>query len=486
MKARIAAALTGLALGLVLLASPARAQTAPPVPPGPPLGSPGSLMDKVIPPTACPGSASAGPGFSMSAYTIDYDEGALLAVSRKTIGTLTEMTFAMVRWLVAAGSWLVAWAFSFGFANQLAAPMSAVAGRYQAAFFLPFVGSALMISAAYGGLEIFRGRMGRGLGEFALSVVLVAAFSTWLLSQPASFLDTSLRTTARLSGSVSSVALGSPSTACATPRGSFSDPGLGASIAPLTEQIRRSFVEQPYELLEWGTQVPPGCTAFRDAVLAAPPGGDRNRLVSVMNVPGCETLYRFNRDPSTERLGVALLVLVAAAVLVVCLGLVAGSVVTAQVAAVGLIALTPLAALAAALPGAGRAAMWRWAAALLRALLTILVMSTFLTFLLLATDTLLSHAQGQSLLAQMAMLNVVAILGIGLRKRLLGSGHRAITSATRRLEAGQRFRSDAVGPAFPAHRLLELQGDALAPRVAGAIARARVSPAPAAWPETPG
>jgi hypothetical protein len=168
-------------------------------------------------------------------------------------------------------------------------------------------------------------------------------------------------------------------------------------------------------------------------VLAAGPGGDRNALVAGMNRPGCTALYRFNRDPSTERLGVAVLVVIAAGILVLSLSLVAGSVVLAQLVAVGLIALMPFAGLAAALPGAGRMLTWYWATALARALTTIVVMSVFLTFLLLASDALLTSTRGDSLLVQMATLNLVAILGISLRRRLARSGRRAVTSTGHRL-----------------------------------------------------
>src|SRR5260370_36874720 len=174
--------------------------------------------------------------------------GGVSAVCRKGVGNLTEMTFAAARWGVSVGMWLIGWAFSFGFADRLAAPMAAVAGRYRAAFFVPLVGSALLISAAYGGLQIFRGRLGRGLGEFVLSLGFVALFGTWLLASPQGFLDGSFRRTAQLAGSVSNVALTDPGSGCRAPQGSFAVPRLDAAVAPLTAQIQESFVQQPYEL----------------------------------------------------------------------------------------------------------------------------------------------------------------------------------------------------------------------------------------------
>ncbi|HLI56076.1 MAG TPA: hypothetical protein VKY26_03480, partial [Actinomycetota bacterium] len=410
-----------LAAGAALaLASPARAQTAPapapppapaqatPAPPAPapaPLSqTPAPLMQTVIPQSPCPAASSpATPStdlasYPIGSYTIDYDEGGFTAISRKAVGSLTEMTFATVRWVVGVGVWLVGWAFSFGFANRLAGPMAAVAGRYQQAFFVPLLGFALLLSAAYGGVQIFRGRIGRGVAEFALSLLLVTAFATWLLANPQGFLNGSFSFTAQLAGSVASVALPPAPAGCSAPPGSYALPQMDAAVGPLTDQIDNAFVRQPYELLEWGTIVPPACRTEADAVLAAGSGGDRDQIVSVMDTPPCVGLYTFNRQPSTDRLGVAVLVLAASVILMLSLGLVAGTVILAQLVAVILIAVMPFAALAAALPGAGRSIMWLWATAFVRALVTIVAMSAFLTFLLLAGDALLASGQGQSLL----------------------------------------------------------------------------------------
>lgn len=439
-------------------------------------------METVVPQQICPatGKPFAGTSFPLSAYTIDYDEGGFTAVSRKAVGTLTEMTFATVRWVVSVGTWLISWAFSFGFADRLAQPMAAVAGRYQTAFYVPLVGGALLLSAAYGAVQVFRGRTGRGVAEFAASLVLVAGIGTWLLADPASFLGGALNVTAQVAGAVATVGLGSGTPACPATPGSFANPQMDAAVAPLTGEIERSFVRQPYELLEWGTLVPPGCAQARDAVLASGAGGDRDALVTVMDQPGCTALYRFNREPSTERLGVAVLVLFAASLLMISLGMVAGTVVAAQIVAVLLIALLPFAALAAALPGAGRTATWRWAAAMIRSLTTIVVMSGFLTFLLLTSDALLHAEQGQSLLAQMAVLNVVAVLGFGLRRRAVRAGRLAATHLSRRFEAVQpglrapRTAIDVLSFTAPAARGGNLLVAAdLGGRVATAVDNAR-------------
>lgn len=477
----------GLAALLALVAAPAHAQTPPPPPPqaGPGTSPGGSLMETVIPQPACGPPSPSATAFPLSAYTIDSDEGGFTAVSRKAVGTLTELTFATVRWVVGVGMWLVGWAFSFGVANRLAAPMASVAGRYQSGFYAPLVGSVLFLSAAYGAVQVFRGRLARGVGEFALSLLLVAGFGTWFLANPKGFLDTAFATTAHLAGSVATVALGTGTAAgCPAPGGQapggFALRGLDAAVAPLTAQVEQAFVRRPYELLEWGTPVPAACARQEDLVLAAGPGGDRDAVVSLMDTPACRALYAFNRQPSTERLGVAVLVLAAAGVLVVSLGMVAGTVVVAQVVAVALIAVMPFAALGAALPRSGRVVLWAWGFALLRALVTVVVMAGFLTFLLLAADALLATGQGQPLLVQMAVLNLIAVLGFTLRRRVLRSGQRAAATLTRRIptvHAGLAVAAGASGlgsgaPGFvPGVAHVQGAGDQMAPQVRAAVAR---------------
>jgi hypothetical protein len=493
-----AGAVLFLSLLGAIRSGPALAQAAPSGGAAPAPGGP--LMEKVIPQNPCAGATGTGTGmgtgtgagtaaeYPLSSYTIDYGAGSFVDVSRKSVGTLTEMAFACVRWVVGVGLWLVAWAFSFGLADRLAAPMANVAQRYQAAFFVPLIGSALLISAAYAGIQIFRGRTGRGLGEFAASLLLVAMFGTWLLSAPLGFLQAALRVTARLSGAVASVALPAPPAGCSPAPGSYAIPGLDAAVAPLAGQIQEAFIDHPYDLLQWGTAVPAACAAHRDAVLAAGPGGNRDQIVAAMDRPPCTALYQFNREPSTERLAVAVLVLAASGILMASLGMVAATVVIAQVIAVALIAAMPFAALAAALPGAGRSIMWRWATALVRALATIVAMSAFLTFLLLAGDALLVSEQGQSLLVQMAVLNLVAILGFTLRHRVAQTGRQAASGIGRRMESLQpRFqqpprtalRATAPPPAgvqaasAPGFQWGAGPADPLAARVASLVASSR-------------
>src|SRR5205807_8766255 len=237
----------------------------------------------------------------------------------------------------------------------------------------------------------------------------------------------------------------------------------------------------PYDLIQWGDMLDGNptyvsgsrniCLQHRDEILAKSPGGNRDQIIAIMNggdgtsdkgtghdgqvnigpfsfdprpwkwfdtsqagqgTP-CHDLWTFNREPSMDRLGVALLSLISALIVIILLVLVAATIVAAQLVAVALIAVLPFAVLGGALPGAGRAFLWRWVALYARALLAIVMMSLFLAFLLLTTRAVLSAETGTSLLVREASLNLVTILAFVARKRILAAGHRIGHSTGARL-----------------------------------------------------
>ena len=151
-----------------------------------------------------------------------------------------------------------------------------------------------------------------------------------------------------------------------------------------------------------------------------------------------------------ERLGVAVLSLFSAVIVIVLLVLVAATIVAAQLTAVALIALLPFAVLGGALPGAGRAVLWRWFSSFARALLAILMMSMFLAFLLVTTRAVLAAESGTSLLMRMASLNLVTILAFVARRRMLQAGHRIAGNFGSRLggmKYGGHHDQSILGPA---------------------------------------
>jgi hypothetical protein len=490
----VVAAALAMALAVAVLvagATPAAAQASGPAPAltggleCPPEASggdaKGALMETFIP--------DEGPGcFPTSAYRVDFDDGDWKAISRKVLGSSTEFIAGLGRWLVGASLWIVSWAFTFGFAANLAQPFADLAGRYQSSYAAPLVHFALVITATYAAWHTYRGRLTRGLGEFGLSLLILALCGTFLLSRPKAFLDGSIKAVGSLSGAVVSTAVEcgaecqSVSYTCTT-RGEFeANPDACGSeyvfnqykglIQPLERGVHRAFVEQPYELVQWGQFVEDGvCRDRMNQILAKGPGGDRDQIVNIMangkmgesaedrlkrsggsgfalffdrrdeDKPDgqCDDLYAFNREPTMERLGVAALTLISSLIILVLLVLVAGTIVAAQLVAVALIAVLPFAVLGGALPGGGRQALWRWAASFARALLAIVAMSMCLAFLLVTSNSILSSQSSQGLLVRMVTLNAVTITAFVARRRFLEAGQRLATTF------GQRLGQMSVG-----------------------------------------
>lgn len=491
--ALVVAAALAMALAVAVLvggAAPAAAQAPGPAPAltggleCPPEASggdaKGALMEKFIP--------DEGPGcFPTSAYRVDFDDGDWKAISRKVLGSSTEFIAGMGRWLVGASLWIVSWAFTFGFAANLAQPFADLAGRYQSSYAAPLVHFALVITATYAAWHAYRGRLTRGIGEFGLSLLILALCGAFLLSRPKAFLDGSIKAVGSLSGAVVSTAVEcgaecqSVSYTCTT-RGEFeANPDACGSeyvfnqykglIQPLERGVHRAFVEQPYELVQWGRYVEDGvCRDRMNQILAKGPGGDRDRIVNIMangklgesaeerlkrsggsglalllgrdeDKPDgqCDELYEFNRAPTMERLGVVALTLISSLIILILLVLVAGTIVAAQLVAVALIAVLPFAVLGGALPGGGRQALWRWAASFARALLAIVAMSMCLAFLLVTSNAILSSQSSQGLLVRMVTLNAVTVTAFVARRRFLEAGQRLATTF------GQRLGQMSVG-----------------------------------------
>lgn len=438
--------------GLLLLdaAMPARAGAQQP-PPTEEAGeeSPQDLLREVVP------GEDSGP-FPTSHYEVPYDAG-LFDVMEKVQGWLTNVVFGLARWLVRVGIWVITWAYTFAFGNELAQPAGEMADLYQRNLVGPLglPDLALFAAAVYAGWHILRGRLPRGAGEFALSLVIAAA-GTILLRNPAGVLDGGMEVVGRLSGEILSVTAGEdPPGPPGDPEGRYVQEQYEGILRPLAAGIHRAYVEEPWELMTWGALLDgTPCARARDAVLAVGPGSDPRPWDVMGQVPGCEEHADFSRRATFERLAVATLVLVAGLVVLVLLVLVAGTVVVAQLVGVGLVAVMPFALVGGILPGSGRQLLWRWASAVLRVLLAILVMSFLLSFLLFSLDALLEATEGRGLLERFGLLVILTVVLFVARKRFLRATQRVAGNLGRRMETA---RVGGSGPGW------------LAPAVAGGV-----------------
>lgn len=393
------------------------------------------LMDRVI------GVDQAeGPGIDH--YDIGYDEGGTFSIQRKVVGYLTELAFALARWLLRIGLWLVDWALQFRFAEALAAPAAAVADRYQLAVVdrLGLGSLALFAAAAWAGWHALRGRLSRGAGEFGMSLA-VAAVTAVSFAAPASVLlgDTGLL------GRTRDLSLEVAATAMSEDGASTSAAGAATvTTNPLTKGLRHAFVELPHQLLDWGRvledvdgdgpeRAHPCLPTYLELVTTGPHGVD-DEPRTAMKDSGCTDLADFNHDPSSDRLMAAVLVLVAVFFVMVLLCAVAGTLVAAQLSTAVLVMLAPFALAGGLLPGAGRQLLWRWLMAVARALAAVVMTAVFLALFLVTIEALLSATAGQPLMVQMGVLDLLVVCSFLARSRLLRSGRRIVSNAGRRLE----------------------------------------------------
>lgn len=379
-------------------------------------------------------------------YDVGYDEGGTFSVHRKVVGFLTETTFAMVRWLIQVATWIVQWAFGFGFADILRAPAARVAQTYQTQVVgrLGLASWVWLFTVTWCGWHALRGRLVRGLGElgvsFAVAVVAVALFAapaTLLLGE-----DGALVRTRELSLEVAALTVSRDGTP--PPEGADTD----ALVAPLTASVHRAFVEIPHQLLNWGQVLDdgdpsaspprapsrPGCLATYRELVTNGPHGTSDDPRKAMERTGCKELADFNHNPGADRLMAAVVVLLAAVLVFVLMVLVAGTLAAVQVSLAGLVALAPFAFALGVAPGAGRQMLVRWSTAALRALTAVVLTALFLSLLLVTVDALLAATATQALIVQMGVVDLVVVCAFVARSRLLRAGRGAVEGAGRRIE----------------------------------------------------
>ena len=396
-----------------------------------------TLMEKIVP--------GEEPGrHPTSHYDIGYDEGAWNHFSRKILGFLTETAFGIARWFVRVSLWIVSWALSFGFARRLADPAQAAADAYQSRVVEPLGLEYffLTLAAAYGGWHALRGRMSRGGGEFFVSVT-VAAVAATVLAYPGTFLLEALDRTSEVSFEVAAVT-------------TAADPSRPADpdnvVAPIAADIHRAFVETPHQLIDWGRTIPEGdpCRGVYDEIVATGPWGSKDEPRDAMKAAGCEEEAKFNHDPSPDRLGAAALVALGTVFVAVMMVLIAVALVGAQIGVVVAIAVSPFGLVSGVLPGGGRQLMWRWVAGWAKCLAAVVMTAVFLSLFLVGLSALLAETSGEALVVQMLVVDIVVIVALVKRKKLMVAGRRAVTNVTQRLEnakVGGSGRSTWLGPA---------------------------------------
>jgi hypothetical protein len=441
--ARLAALALTTVVFTIVLAGPARPASATAVQAPPPADSPcatggdAAEVDTVLP-DDCWGR------FPSSHYDIGCDEGAWNHLSRKVYCTFTDLAFQGSRSATALTLWLVEWSYGFGVYDRLGGHAIGIADTYQRNLIGPLGLSELVwfAAVAWAGFAALKGKITMAAGELVLSFVC-AVLAGIFLANPAGYLQGLFDTMGSTSGAIFATANGD-----APPENGVD---ADAVLAPLQAQIHSAFVEQPYDILNWGAPLSGQCATARDQILVDGPHGNDDEPRDAMDAAGCTEASDFNHDPNGTRLFGAVLTLVAALVMAVLIILVAVTVVVAQVVAIVLFSVAPFALLAAVLPAGGRALAWAWLGALGRVVLAVVGMSFLLSLLLLTVQAMLAGTADSSLVERFALMNLTVIVMFLARKRILAGGHNIATqlahrASTRRV-GGERTAGWSAAPA---------------------------------------
>ncbi|MDH6710923.1 hypothetical protein P3T27_007674 [Kitasatospora sp. MAA19] len=432
-------------------------------------------------------------GLPISAYTVRSDTGGVLDWDLGIENLLTELCFMVTKWLIAFCCWLISWALSFGLAKLLLKPALAVAGSVHARIIvemgLPslFLAVCALICAA----RIFFGDKARGWGDAAVSILLAALTTTLLASPPQALLgeDHGAIAAARgLSLEIAGIILqadpGGP-----RPEG---DATRFTLSRPLTDALTDAFVVKPAMLLQYGRVFDGPCAgeyaharieqltferaaAQRTAAIKKTvsstlnylPGGSylaNTSYISQFTDPpidmalqwaishyGTPPMDKFEKkcvpgdvtaakQASLDKVGGALFLLVAAAIVTVLICALAGSFLVAQCRIAWDAVRGEPALVVGTIPGAGRGFLWDWCASVLRSLGQLIASIIALAVFIVVLQAVLDPAQsdwGNELTLRFLAVDVVCIAAVRKRRQITTRSRQVATAWRQKMSAAR-------------------------------------------------
>jgi hypothetical protein len=365
----------------------------------------------------------------LKAYDIGCDEGAWNAFLRKMWCAAQSLPFAIGKWFIGIGTEMLAWALEFRVAESLTPVASLLTRVYDASLVGPIGirNLAWTVALFVGGWNIMRSRWANGAREIALTF-LIAIFGGMVLANPAGYLEGSVNMAQAMSGAVLESVDGAMSARPAQDADAVRD--------RLAEVMRRSFVAEPYDLINWGESLTGECAAVRDEILDSGPWGDDDRPREMMRAAGCEEQADFNHNPSDERAAASLTVAVASVMITILMVAMAIAVFAAQITLVALFSVASLVWAVALFPQ-GRDLLWLWLSRLLWAVL-ITFASIFLLSWSAITVTAVLDATTDLSIVQRCL---IAIVVVGVAYRMRSAVEKGVGNAAAGLQTALRGAS---------------------------------------------
>ena len=402
--------------------------------------------------------------YPASNYDLGYNQGGPMQRGIHELwGVTANLLFTLAASAIQLGLWLLGWAFSFDI-RDFDPFVLAVSDAYDARLVGPLglEHAAWVVLIGWAAFNILRNRAGTAAGELLMSFVMVA-LAALLLGNLDGYLGGAWDTMDRGSNLV--LAAGQDRPACdeieqADPRSQACDDQLRQTLAPVQKDIHRTFIEEPYDYLNWGSRLEtPECRAVRDQIVSIGPHGDdgwprrhMERAAAAAEDAGntaaareCRDAAMFNAKPSSTRWIGALLNLVMSGIVFVLLALSSVTLLLSKFLVALCFALAPLAAVFAIAPGGGRRIAWQWLGAVAQGILAVLGISLLLSLLLVAMRAVLAATADVGVVERLVVGDLLVIAAFAGRKRIVAGTQSAAASLATKL-SGLTPAGAAAGP----------------------------------------
>jgi hypothetical protein len=368
----------------------------------------------------------------LSAYDIGCDEGSWNAFLRKMWCGAQALPFALGKWFIGVGTQLMDWALDFRVADSLS-PMAGLLSRvYNTSLIGPLQirDLAWTVALFVGGWHLLRGRFADGAREVATTFI-IAIIGAIVLANPQGYLEGSVALAQNTSGAVLESVDGALNNG---PQAQDAD----AVRERLGMVLRRSFVAEPYDLIDWGESLTGECAAARNEILDDGPWGGDDRPREIMREHGCDPQAEFNARPSDNRAVSSLTVAGASGLVAILMVVLALGVFAAQITLVVLFSGASLAWAIALFPG-GRSVLWWWISRLVWAVLITFTSIFLLSWIAITITVVLDNTTDISIVQRC----LIAIMIVAVAFKFRHSVDKAIDGASSRL-AG--MMNKATGP----------------------------------------
>ncbi|MFD6274522.1 hypothetical protein ACFWFI_02865 [Streptomyces sp. NPDC060209] len=225
-------------------------------------------------------------GIPIDGYELSANGGSIVSLKSQALAFVLSGLFTIIRVFVGLACWAVEFAFRFPLLRMLSGPAQKVSDAYESAVVdtLGLKGLLLSWAFVFGLVMVMRGKVGKGLGEIVLTL-LIAAFAAsafvrpdYLLAEQGPLVATQEGAAAVAQLTVNSyswggkIAGGEP---CASLSGGAelkclererAKPVSATEVArPIQESVTNALVVKPFMLLQWGRILDPAKASDKKA-----------------------------------------------------------------------------------------------------------------------------------------------------------------------------------------------------------------------------